>query len=809
MTLTPERDVEVAVQQESSAEVPTLDSGVFTMSIDTEMAWGMLHNHQVESHRYAYDRVREAVDFLVHLMEKYEIRSTWAFIGHLMLDSCSSEGGKHPGIVRPQYEWFEGDWFDQDPASSVKDDPIWYGPDLLERVRACKVPQEIGSHTFSHITVGDPGCTKEAFDSDLSECTRIASQNGINLRSFVYPRNKIGLQRTLVEHGFESYRGNLRRWYDDYGRVLFSIAHKIDNFLPIAPPVVYPDKDDGLWNIPASYYYPHSEPSLRDWGRRLPIWVREAKIRRGVDKAIEKNGIFHLWFHPFNLASNLEPLGRGLDRALAHVARMRDAGKLKVMSMSDLVDVLEGAPIEEQPSRAHAPTSVPVISTDSDEEEHPVAAAHVSAGEMKWPEPMGLKLSLEDLALLAMARKDLDEQAFHLLHSITHQPIDWNRVVESAEWHKLRGLAYRHLSTPAFEAHVPPAAMDVLRSNYIRNTARQMFFERELSGVLQLFKDNGIEAILMKGAALVPEIYDDDRGLRPMGDVDIIVRTDRALDADKLLRDIGFRPGVDEEEQERMRVIDRQLAALARPGSPVVVEIHTHLVATDSPIRFDINTIWERTVPHETNGVAHLTLDPTALLVAQTVNFMKDRRFYSYSALGQLCDVAEVVRKYSDEIDWDAFKPGGEFADLRGVVFGSLFMARGLLLAPVPEDVIEMLTPERFSVHMAATMVRDRVLGKDWLAKDLGGAGTTSAWKLPASMLRRIFLSRSQLEYRSRPGEAVTSKDLVVQNLKRMGVTAKFAARSILRPDRLYEDLSVDRWLKSLYEPDGQSGQTR
>jgi peptidoglycan/xylan/chitin deacetylase (PgdA/CDA1 family) len=323
----------------------TLQKGAFVISIDTELAWGMVHRRGVEENAYAYARTREAVGALLRLMERYEIRATWAVVGHLMLESCSPVNGvKHPEVPRPSYSWFEGDWFDQDPATDRAKDPFWYGPEIVDMISGCKVPQEIGCHTFSHMLVGDPGYSAETMRADLSLCRQLARARGLDLKSFVYPRNLVGHLNVLEEFGYESYRGPAPCWYDRMSGWPWRIAHKVDNFLPVAPPIVFPSRRGGLWDIPASYYYPHSTPRLGDWGRWLPVWTRVAKSRRALRKAAAQRGVFHIWFHPFNIAADMPRLLRGLEGIFTGVSRLRDKGVLDNLTMGDVVAQLELAP---------------------------------------------------------------------------------------------------------------------------------------------------------------------------------------------------------------------------------------------------------------------------------------------------------------------------------------------------------------------------------------------------------------------------------------------------------------------------------
>ncbi|HLF03846.1 MAG TPA: polysaccharide deacetylase, partial [Dehalococcoidia bacterium] len=138
-----------------NAQLPT---GTFMLSIDTELAWGSVYNGSFRQRLGHYARTREAITRLLALSERYHISATWAVVGHLFLDQCRAvDGIKHPEIIRPEYSWFGGDWFDADPSSDLGTDPFWYGPDIVGQIQECRVPQEIGCHGFSHMIAGDLG----------------------------------------------------------------------------------------------------------------------------------------------------------------------------------------------------------------------------------------------------------------------------------------------------------------------------------------------------------------------------------------------------------------------------------------------------------------------------------------------------------------------------------------------------------------------------------------------------------------------------------------------------------------------------
>ena len=316
----------------------SLDRGVFILSIDTELAWGALRNGQFERRREQYQLTREAIDRLLELMEKYNIQATWAVVGHLFLDECSPvDGVKHPEILRSSYSWLSGDWFDADPCTQLNAAPHWYGKDIVQRILTCKVPQEIGCHTFSHILAGDPECSQESMKSELLASRLEAEKYDLSLRSFVFPNNSVGHLEVLAEMGFIVFRGLAPSWFGHLPGIAFKMGHFLDNLLPLSPPTVLPTREAGLWNLPASYFYP---PIDRFWGM-VPVALRVCKVKQGLRQAVNRRRIFHLWFHPFNIATNVDRLIRGLEDVFAEVCRYREAGLLDNFTMGELANSLQ------------------------------------------------------------------------------------------------------------------------------------------------------------------------------------------------------------------------------------------------------------------------------------------------------------------------------------------------------------------------------------------------------------------------------------------------------------------------------------
>jgi hypothetical protein len=312
------------------------DRGVFTLSLDFELIWGTLDLFGPERFRKACTAERALVGKLLHQFVEFEVPATWLILGHLFLDGCAPvDAGKHPEIVRPSHRWVRGDWFEYDPAGTEETAPLFLARSLVEQIRACPVPQEIGSHSFSHVVFGDAGCSRETADTELAACVRAAGEMGIALRSFAFPRNSVGHRDLLRRHGFVCYRGPEPVWYESRGPGLVRrLGHLWDVLTVAAPPVVLPQRTEhGLWNLPGSMvYFPRHGP--RRW---VPMSFRVNRAVKGLNAAAARRQVFHLWFHPTNLVDQDGAMLDGLRQILVRAESLRDEGRLDFLPMAGVV----------------------------------------------------------------------------------------------------------------------------------------------------------------------------------------------------------------------------------------------------------------------------------------------------------------------------------------------------------------------------------------------------------------------------------------------------------------------------------------
>ena len=283
--------------------------GGLVISIDLEVAWGTWDRPLTPRRRRALARERMIVDRVLTLFGRYDVRASWAVVGHLLV-----------------------------PHPALGTDPLWYGRDLVERILAATPAQEIGSHSFAHIPYAEGSTTPDAVRADLAAARRSHLALGLPFSAFVFPRNVVGYRALLKEAGITVYRGRPGGGPSPIrSRRLRRLAAFVYFLAPVSARVVDARIDDvGLVNVPQSMAL-YTRTGLR---RLVASRSLVRKAVRALDRAAAERRLFHLWFHPSNLAHRTEAQLGVLEDILRHAARLRAGGRLEVWSLGDVATSL-------------------------------------------------------------------------------------------------------------------------------------------------------------------------------------------------------------------------------------------------------------------------------------------------------------------------------------------------------------------------------------------------------------------------------------------------------------------------------------
>jgi hypothetical protein len=320
-------------------------------------------------------------------------------------------------------------------------------------------------------------------------------------------------------------------------------------------------------------------------------------------------------------------------------------------------------------------------------------------------------------------------------------PPDWTAVLALADDHGLTPLLYKRLKEANAQDGVPADEWKRLRRAYLVSAARNTRLFRELGKVLQRLRSSDVTVIVLKGGYLAEAVY-GDAALRPMVDVDLLVREADLGRAQAVLLDMG---GVHQQFEDIESHIKWRYHLPQLVVGDLAVEIHWTIAPLLGPVRVSAAGLWDRARPATIAGVEVLAPCPEVLLLHSCLHACY-QEFLS-GGLRSLCDVTETIRRFRDEIDWahlvELAREWGAFR-YAGLI---LHLAGSLLGAAVPDAVLEQLVPgglARPVFEAARQSVLTRTGYGQW-QPFLDKIHTPSFGDTARLSWRRVFLSREEM----------------------------------------------------------------
>jgi hypothetical protein len=317
-------------------------TSTLVISLDFELAWGVRDRPDFkDSYQDNLLGVRQAIPRMLALFREYDVAATWATVGFLFAKN-RRELLAHWPKLRPKYVNAALDPYRDALGEDETSDPLHFAPSLIDQILATP-RQEIGSHSFSHFYCLERGAGEEAFRADVDAACAIAQERGIDLRSFVFPRNQGApfAFRVLQEAGFRCFRGNERAWlYNPISRERQTSVHRAGRLLDACFNLTGTHTvgwnelvaEQGLLDIRASRFLRRSR-----WTRALqPLLLR--RIEQTLEDAARRGRIAHLWWHPHNFGADVEGSIEFLRSVLQAFARMRAQYSMQSLSMGEVAE---------------------------------------------------------------------------------------------------------------------------------------------------------------------------------------------------------------------------------------------------------------------------------------------------------------------------------------------------------------------------------------------------------------------------------------------------------------------------------------
>jgi len=246
--------------------------------------------------------------------------------------------------------------------------------------------------------------------------------------------------------------------------------------------------------------------------------------------------------------------------------------------------------------------------------------------------------------------------------------------LDRCEWatHRVLPLVYRNLAAQ----RGPQPEFERLKGLYRRNWYLNQRLLRDAEDILAAMNAAGIETMVLKGTSLIARYY-EDQGVRPMGDLDVLVRADAVPRAMQVLLAEGWLP-VDDTPLKRLAVTQHAVSHVR--ADRIEVDLHWDL----APRRWR-NDVWTGALAIEIGGVPTAALSPPLNLLHILTHGIRPFG----QPLGWVSDAITIIR--NGDMAWDDFIDAVVVEQPGPRLLAALVYLRATFSAPIPSYVVQQL----------------------------------------------------------------------------------------------------------------------
>jgi len=320
-----------------------------------------------------------------------------------------------------------------------------------------------------------------------------------------------------------------------------------------------------------------------------------------------------------------------------------------------------------------------------------------------------MNLSNENRLLLYCAQTSIPDDTLNKVKDILSFSLNWEEVLESAFSHGVAPLLCHNLKKIQKSKLIPEKVMHKLKKAYYGNVASNMYLYAELKRILEAFNEKGVDVILLKGAALAKTVY-GDIGLRPMSDIDLLVKKEDLAYAKKIMPDLEYVFAPDKRNEEWREKNHYHLPPYIQPDKNIVVEIHWHI--TGNSFRINIDEWWEMAKVIKIDNCQALIPSPEDMLIHICLHLYNHS--YNEFTLRGLCDILETLRYYRKEINWQLFQDKIGKYKINKPVYTMLYFVKEIN----NDDSLSWIKPNSVNLKLL-TLIEKRILGEDDVHSDI------------------------------------------------------------------------------------------
>lgn len=284
--------------------------------------------------------------------------------------------------------------------------------------------------------------------------------------------------------------------------------------------------------------------------------------------------------------------------------------------------------------------------------------------------------------------------------------------------YRLLPLLYQNLLHEGIKHPTLTKLKGIYRFTWVKN----LFLLQHMATLLKLFQHAGIPTMVLKGSALIP-IYYKDYGVRPMDDLDLLVKKEQVPKSFDLLVKQGYQPKQKRPDKEYVH------ATSFKDNAGNELDLHWHILHEYAGKDLD-EDFWKEPIFINLRGVSTYALNPTDQLFHVCVH---GAQWNIIPSVRWVADAVKIIGLSSSDIDWDRLGALAENHRLFLPLKETLTYLYEAFNMPIPHAVLERLNRWKLS-RIERLQYQYRTLS---FSEQLWGA-------LPYDFFNFMYLNRDQ-----------------------------------------------------------------
>jgi hypothetical protein len=226
---------------------------------------------------------------------------------------------------------------------------------------------------------------------------------------------------------------------------------------------------------------------------------------------------------------------------------------------------------------------------------------------------------------------------------------------------------------------------------YRHDWYRNQLLVRNITPVLSTLEEAGIQTLLLKGAALIHGYY-ADYGVRPMGDLDLLVHPSDAWKTMEMLRAMGWVPGKGRRKYREEIVEETREKLMFSPEGGHHLDLHWHALASHLDPNGSEKTdavFWSGARSIQFHGVTTAVPDPADLLLHVCIHGSEGQAILP--PLRWVADSFVLIQKAGADLNWERLMQQAKEHHLSPPLCDTLGYLSEVLEASIPEAVLNDL----------------------------------------------------------------------------------------------------------------------